>query len=56
MHETLSEVLDTTVPSGARTCQERLLFDEGWRSFTAVEVPNFEGFSSGKVRNTQREI
>ena len=31
--------------------QEVMLADEGWRSFTAVEVPEFEGYSSGRSLN-----
>lgn len=30
------------------TVQESILDGRGWRSFTAIEVPEFEGFSSGE--------
>lgn len=26
-----------------------MLDDAGWRSFTTIEVPEFEGYSSGKL-------
>lgn len=29
--------------------QEDILEDAGWRGFTTIEVPEFEGFSSGKL-------
>ena len=29
--------------------KDAMLVESGWRRFTAIEVPEFEGFSSGKL-------
>lgn len=34
--------------------QEGVLDDGAWRSFTAIEVPEFEGYSSGKLPGSRR--
>lgn len=37
---------------GGVNVQEDILDGRGWRSFTAIEVPEFEGFSFGKLAGT----